>query len=119
MPLEAISASMGVRPTAMHAAGDSRRTRMGRELGGIHAETYWACELLQRTDSRLEAAIADANAWLVQREDFLHRFSRSGGSIEYYASVSCKTRLPFELPPDLLGACAGLGVRLSIEIFCD
>jgi hypothetical protein len=119
MPLDTISASMGVQPTAMHAAGDSRRTRTGRELGGLHAETYWAFELLQRMDSKLERAIADANAWLVQREGFLHGFSRSGGSIEYYTSVSCNTRFPFELPPDLLGACAGLGVCLSIEIFCS
>jgi hypothetical protein len=87
------------------------------ELGGQYAETYWACKLSDRTDSDLGDAIDAANEWMQHRSVFVADFLRSGGTVEYYVSVTCKGRLAVELAPSALAKCVQFGAKLSLEVF--
>jgi hypothetical protein len=80
-------------------------------------ETYWACELGGRTDSDFGEAINTANIWMHHRSAFVADFVQSGGTAEYYISVTCKDRLVTELSPTVLAQCVQLGVKLSLEVF--
>ena len=117
MPPEVITSSMGIEPVAAHAVGGQRMTPSGRELGGQYAETYWACELGDRTDSDFGEAINTANVWMHHRSAFVVDFVRSGGTVEYYVSVTCKGRLAAELTPSVLAQCVQFGAKLSLEVF--
>jgi hypothetical protein len=112
-----ISAAMGVDPIAMHAAGEARRSPLGRGLSGQYAETYWAYKLVDRNDADLSEAIRSANDWMCHRTKFVADFTQAGGITEYYVSVAAKGRLATELSPSMLAQCAQFQVQLSIEVF--
>lgn len=117
MSPSAISASMMVHPDAMHAAGEDRRSPTGRLLEGQYVETYWVYKLDDREDADIGEAIRTANEWMALRAAFLVDFVRSGGSSEYYLTVTANDRMAIELAPSIHASCVKFGTRLSIEIF--
>jgi hypothetical protein len=112
-----ITLSLGVEPAAAHPVGGARKSPSGRELGGQFVETYWAYKLCDRSNSDVSEAIGMANAWMQLRSAFVAEFARSGGTMEYYISVTCNGRLAAELTPSLLAQCGQLEVKLSLEVF--
>jgi hypothetical protein len=116
---DAITTAMGVEPIAAHAVGHPRRTPAGKRLEGVYTETYWACDLCERTDAELADALTYANEWLINREAFVSGIVKSGGTVEYYVSISSKDRIALELTPQLLANCAQLGLLVGVEIFHD
>jgi hypothetical protein len=116
---DVISAAMGVDPIAMHAAGESRRSPSGKDLGGRYTETYWVYKLDDRNDADLGEAIKVANEWMRHRSKFMADFTQAGGAVEYYVSVTAKGRLATELSPSVLAQCVQFGVQLSVEVFSE
>ncbi len=117
MSPELISSSMGVDAVAAHAVGNQRMSPSGRKLGDFYNENYWAYRLVDRTDSDIAGAIEEANSWMHMRLDFITDFVRSGGTVEYYVSVSSSRRLAVEFSTTLLEQCNQLRANLSFEIF--
>jgi hypothetical protein len=86
-------------------------------LNGIHSETYCCFLLKNKTRSRLDNEIIHSCEYLEQRADFVKDFARSGGTIEFYASIFLDGDGGFEVDRSLLQRILALGLGLSVEMY--
>jgi hypothetical protein len=112
-----ITDGIGVQPKGFREVGQVGKTPAGASIGGVYGETYWYYDLLSQPIAELAQAIRIANEWLAHRSEFLKRLVASGGSVEYYITLSSNAHFAEEFPAALLRDCGSLGVTIGFEIF--
>ena len=117
--VDEIQSTFGATATGSHEVGHPRTTPKGVPTTGLYAETYLYYDLLANSDSELAAAISRANTFLRSKGRFAADFTKSGGKIGYYVTVSSDEHFAEEFGADLLQECADLGVTIGFEIFLD
>jgi hypothetical protein len=114
-----ISRALGVKPKVKWKAGDRRSTPTGQLLEGTNEHTYWCSEAIRGTGWELSERLTSQVVALYTHEDFLRRFSATGGTVEY--SVGCfgdRENIGITLEADLLKRLGNLDVELSLDIYC-
>ena len=107
---------MAAVPTVAHSFGAPRRGPSGRDLGGFYTASYVVFRLADRADTDIRAAVEEANAWVGERSSSIAGFRKTGGSLEYYITVSTDDRVAAELGHEVLAQVVEFGASISLEI---
>lgn len=117
-----ITAELGLQPERTMRAGERRMTPKGQLLDGLYAESYWCADPFNRgewlsTDDAIEDLVAEILMVLEPHRTFLHRVRAEGGRIHLQVSSYSPRNYTFELPPEMLLRCGGLGLSIVHDVY--
>lgn len=118
---DGVTRTLGLTPEVAWRAGDSRKTPKGTPLQGVHFEGYWTSDPFsygwrESTDAQLEDALEELVSFLEPHREFLRELSREG-AVRIWASTYSNRNFAIELPPNMLGRLASLGVTFVHDVF--
>jgi hypothetical protein len=119
---QVITNALGMTPDITHKAGEPRITRQGRALGGTYARSHWSADPFQRGEylshqDQVVDVLIDATEALARHKDFLLSLRETGAHLHLQVSSHSNRNYAFELPPNLLGACAELGLSIVHDVY--
>jgi hypothetical protein len=100
----------------------ARTTMAGEPLDGTNDRSYWTAPLLggEMLDSRkqdLEEALSLIVEQLESHAEFLKGFRLSSGSTSLAVGIFGSDNFGIELPPQLLGQLAALGIEFGLDVY--
>jgi hypothetical protein len=119
---EEITHELGIRPNRCFEAGKPRTTPKGNLLEGVNRESYWSADPYNRgeyssTDDSAEDSLIEVLQTIEPHEAFLKKLRTQGARILVQISSFSGRNYAFELPPELLGKFAALGVGLAHDVY--
>jgi hypothetical protein len=117
-----ITSALGIQPNAFCEAGQPRKTPKGTPLEGVYRESYWNADPFNRgeyssTDDLAEDALAEVLQLIEPHKAFIHRLRHEGARVLVQVSSFSGRNYALELPPELLGRFAALGVGLAHDVY--
>jgi hypothetical protein len=117
-----ITLILGIKPRNSSEAGKPRKTPKGTLLEGVYRESYWSADIFNRgeyssTDGLIEDSLIEIIETLEPHKDFIQKLRSEGARILVQISSFSGRNYAFELPPDLLGRCATLGVSIANDVY--
>lgn len=116
-----ITRTLGLAPSRSWCAGKPRATPKGTPLQGINSETYWSGDIngnlwTESSDEAVEDALMRMIGFLEPHAAFVQSLSVEG-RVHVMISSQCRHMYGLELPPQILGRLAALGLSLAHEIY--
>lgn len=116
-----ITRTLGLAPSRSWCAGKPRATPKGTLLQGINSETYWSGDIngnlwTESSDEAVEDALMRMIGFLEPHAAFVQSLSVEG-RVHVMISSQCRHMYGLELPPQILGRLAALGLSLAHEIY--
>lgn len=110
--------ALRLRPGRSWIAGEPRATPTGRPLSGVYKESYCYFDLKDGVGAdEFDRALRSTTRRIARHANLARRWRRDGGTLVYYATISGKDEMGFELDPSLLVEIGRLGIVLGIEAF--
>jgi hypothetical protein len=124
LDLNALTASLRMRPSNTWRVGEPRRTPAGKPLKGVHRDSFWTAPIIGKrfaTSPRrsLEPSLSGVITKLTAHRTLLRRLRRTGGQAELFVGLFAEDLGNFglDLPLDLLSRMSSVGLSLSLDIY--
>lgn len=119
---EVISRSLQLKAKHSAQVGKQRRTPNGRELSGVHAESYWHSDPFERgeyasTDDLVEDVLADVVDALDPKKEFLLLLREQGARIHLQVASFGHRNYALELSPTFLKSLSDLGLSFVHDVY--
>ncbi|NHZ38556.1 hypothetical protein [Massilia aquatica] len=117
IPMDLITAKLGLQPHLGWSTGDSRMTPDGKSLPGFNNETFWGCNPDIVDELHFFDAATKFGRSMSIHADFLTSVVKSGGIVGLYIDVLQPKNVGDILRPADMMLFASLGITLGIEFF--
>jgi hypothetical protein len=119
---EEITRVLGLRPRYFGEAGQPRKTPKGTPLEGVYRESHWSADPFDRgeyssTDDLAEDALSDVLRVIEPHKAFLQKLRGEGARIVLEIDSFSGRNYAFELPPEILGKFAALGLSFAHDVY--
>jgi hypothetical protein len=119
---EEITRVFGIQPSNFCEAGNPRKTPKGTPLDGVYRESCWSADPFNRgeyssTDDLAEDALNEVLEVMEPHKKFILKLRSEGARILVQISSFSGRNYALELPPELLGRFAALGVSLAHDVY--
>jgi len=116
-----ISRAMALEPDMSHNSGESRVSKKGVILGGVHKETFWSFDLspgkrINAESVLFEDFITQKNRELSIHSAFLKNIQETGGCVDYFVGwfSDGSINMNIYLDPDLMKRTSELGISIVL-----
>ncbi len=100
-------------------AGAARVTPQGAALEGVHESSYWTHNLHITGDDELTDVLSKHLDVLESHREFLERFVRTGGRLEYFVGWFSGANSGGQFSVALLAKLVSLNIELALDVYCN
>jgi hypothetical protein len=116
-----ITETLGIEPQHAWKAGDPRRDGAGRELGGVHRESYWLGRVPQETPISpermpIETVVTRSLVQLRPCYCFLEKIHGDGGAADLLVRLSSHEDFRLNLSADSLALLGRLRLSVALDV---
>lgn len=108
---------IGLIPWKWYKAGEVRKTKDGRLLGGIHKDSFCTCSLDFDQDNTLEAAINEILDLLELKKNDIVKMTTSGGEMHFFIGWFFEGNAGLVLDWQILRRMADLEISIQLDAY--
>jgi Domain of unknown function (DUF4279) len=116
-----ITDTLAIEPQHSWKAGDPRRDPAGAALEGVHRESFWVAQLMERPQLAIagvsvESVLLQKLGQLRRSQSFLAQLDAEGGVAELHISLFARTDFRLDLSAQSLALLGHLGLAVALDV---